>query len=379
MQTTRPTEASRRRRALPRAAALALVLALALSAAGFSGCAIEPTYTKYTYQFYGTFDTLVQFVGYAQTQGEFDAYAKQGEQRFVALNKLFDIYHDYEGLNNAKTINDNAGVAPVKVDKELIDLILLAKEWYAKTGGKCDITAGPLTAVWKKYRDLAADDPAKAQVPPQAELAEAASHRGIDKVVVDEAAGTVYLQDGGMALDLGAVAKGFTCEIVAKELEKAGMTSVIVDGGGNIRLVGRPNDGLRKRWGVGIQDPDGNPDKPDDTPLDIVFLHDMSFVTSGDYERFFTVDGVRYCHLVDPDTMQPARYFRAVGIVYPDSGVADFMSTTLFLLPYEQGRALVESIPGMEALWILEGDELRLTDGIKPYMKNAGGGSSSMS
>lgn len=383
MQTTRPTEDPRaprsRRRVLPRAVALALVLALALAAAGTTGCAFEPTYTKYTYQFYGTFDTLVQFVGYAASQGEFDAYAKQGEQRFVALNKLFDIYHAYEGLNNAKTINDNAGVAPVKVDEELVDLILLAKEWYAKTDGKCDITAGPLTAVWKKYRDLADEDPSLAQVPPQAELAEAASHRGIDKVVVDEAAGTVFLQEKGMVLDLGAVAKGFTCEIVAQELQKAGMTSVIVDGGGNIRLVGRPNDGLRKRWGVGIQNPDGNPDKPDDTPLDIVFLHDTSFVTSGDYERYFTVDGVRYCHLVDPDTMQPARHFRAVGIVYPDSGVADFMSTTLFLLPYEQGRALVESIPGMEALWVLEGNELRMTDGLRPYLKNAGGGSSSMS
>jgi thiamine biosynthesis lipoprotein len=360
-------------------AASTLILALLLACGlGLSGCSVPDEYTKYTYQFYGTFDTLVQFVGYARSQAEFDGYAKKGEARFVELNRLFDVYNGYEGLANAKTVNDRAGIAPVAVAKELVDLIAMAKEWYGKTGGKCSIALGPVTSVWKKYRDRANEDPAFAQVPPMAELQEAAGHCDLSKVVVDRAAGTVYLAEKGMALDLGAVAKGYACEIVANEFEAMGLASVIVDGGGNIRLMGRPLDGLRKRWGVGIQNPDGDAQNPSDTPLDIVFLHDTSFVTSGDYQRFYTVEGKRYCHLVDPVTLMPATYFRAVAVSYPDSGIADFMSTTLFLMPYEQGRALAESIPSLEAVWILDGNAMKMTDGMKQAMKGAGGASSAM-
>ncbi len=365
---------------LRRTAAVFVALATLLAAClGFTGCNAGVDYTKYTYQFYGTFDTLVQIVGYARSQSEFDYYSKIGEQRFQALNRIFDIYSTYTGLDNAKTVNDNAGIAPVKVPAELLALVKQSIDWYGKTGGKCNIAMGPVIAVWKKYRDLALADATKAQVPPTAELQEAATHCDLSKVIVDDAAGTIYLEEKGMVLDLGAVAKGYACELVAQDLQKAGLVSCIVDGGGNIRIVGRPADGIRQRWGVGIQDP--NADTSSDSSavsLDIVFLHDESFVTSGDYERYYMVGTTRYCHLIDPVTLMPARYFRAVAVSYPDSGIADFMSTTLFLLPYDEGRALVESIPGMDAIWIFDGNTMKMTDNIKQYMKTAGGGSSSM-
>ena len=358
-----------------------LLLAASLSSVclGFTGCTPDVEYTKYSYQFYGTFDTIIQFVGYERSQARFDSYTKIGEDRFRELNEIFDVYHTYDGFANVKTINDNAGIVPVKVGKDLIALVKLSKEWYGKTGGKCNIAIGPVIAVWKKYRDMAIADEKLAQVPPAAELEEAARYCDLSKVIVDETAGTIYLQEKGMALDLGAVAKGYTCEIVAKELQSAGFTSCIVDGGGNIRLIGRPADGLRQRWGVGIQDPDADASVGNSSEsLDIVYLHDMSFVTSGDYQRYYTVGDTRYCHLIDPVTLMPARYFRAVAISYPDSGIADFMSTTVFLLPYDEGRALVESIPGMDAIWIFEGDTMKMTDNIKQYMKTAGGGTSTI-
>ena len=360
-------------------AAILLTALLGASVLGLSSCQSLASYTKYTYQFYGTFDTLIQFVGYAQSQGEFDAYGKMGEARFVELNKLFDVYNNYSGLVNAKTVNDQAGIAPVVVSKDLIALVKMAKEWYAKTGGKCNIAIGPVTNIWKTYRDAALADPTKAAVPPIADLQEAAKHTDIDKVIVDEANSTIFLAEAGMSLDLGAVAKGYACEIVAQELQKAGLDSVIVDGGGNIRLVGRPRDSVRQRWGIGIQNPDGDPSNQNDTPLDIVFLHDTSFVTSGDYQRFYMVDGVRYSHLIDPTTLIPATYYRAVAVSYPDSGIADFMSTTLFLLPYDQSRALAESIPGLDAVWIFPGNHMEATDGMKKWMKTMGGATSTMS
>jgi thiamine biosynthesis lipoprotein len=363
-----------------RLAASSLITATLLSTVfGLTACQTDATYAKYTYQFYGTFDTLIQFMGYARSEAEFNSYAKDGEARFIELNQLFDIYHSYEGVVNAKSINDQAGIAPVAVGKELIGLVKMAKEWYGKTGGKCNIAMGPVTAIWKEYRDRGIENPESAELPPMADLTEAGKHCDISKVILDEANGTIFVSEKGMILDLGAVAKGYACEVVALELEKAGLGSVIVDGGGNIRLVGRPLDGVRQRWGVGIQNPDGDAQNPSDAPLDIVFLHDTSFVTSGDYQRFYTVDGKRYCHLVDPATLMPADYFRAVAVSYTDSGIADFMSTTLFLLPYEEGAALVATIPGLEAVWITNDGKMVATDGMKKWMKTLGGATSALS
>jgi thiamine biosynthesis lipoprotein len=278
---------------------------------------------------------------------------------------------------NAKTINDQAGIAPVAVDDDLVGLVLMAREWYGKTGGKVNIALGPVLTIWHRYREAGTADPANAALPDYEELAAAARNCDLSKVVVDQEAGTIFLPDKGMRLDLGAVAKGYACEVVAQELEAAGLTSVIVNGGGNIRIVGRPMDG-RQRWGVGIQNPDGDAQDPGDTPLDIVFLYDTSFVTSGDYQRYYEVAGKRYCHLIDPATLMPATYYRSVAVVYHDSAIADFFSSTLFLLPYEESRALAESIDGLEAVWIFEGNRMEATSGMRKWMKDLGGATSSM-
>ena len=96
-------------------------------------------------------------------------------------------------------------------------------------------------------------------------------------------------------------------------------------------------DSSRKKWGIGIQNPDGNPNDPDEPSLDILYLNDKSLVTSGDYQRWFEVNGEKYHHLIDPVTLMPAQYYRAVSVVTEDSGIADFMSTTMFLTPYQEG------------------------------------------
>jgi thiamine biosynthesis lipoprotein len=96
-------------------------------------------YTKYSYEFLGTFDTVIQIMGYAEDSDEFEAMAKICRERFLEFNKLYDIYKDYDGINNIKTINDNAGIKPVEVQQEIIDLLLFSKEWYNRTNGKCNL------------------------------------------------------------------------------------------------------------------------------------------------------------------------------------------------------------------------------------------------
>lgn len=351
--------------------ALTVVLALLLF---LSGCSRAPRseYHKYSNSFFDTFDTMVQVVGYAKSEEEFNRYFEKSHTRFQRLHRLYDIYNNYEGINNIKTINDNAGIKPVKVDKEIIDLILFAKDWYARTGGRTNIALGPVLRIWHDYRTEGIDDPQNAKLPPLDDLREAAKHTDINKVIVDTKNSTVYLADPKMSLDVGAVAKGFAAEIVAQEIIAEGMTSGIISAGGNVRAFGKPLDGVRERWGIGIQDPNKSIVSDNPTILDTVFVNDASVVSSGDYQRYYIVDGKVYHHLIDPATLMPATYYRAVTVVTPNSGLADFLSTTAFLMPYEESRALIESLDGVEALWVMPDGKVEVTDGMKKMLKSYG-------
>jgi thiamine biosynthesis lipoprotein len=175
-----------------------------------------------------------------------------------------------------------------------------------------------------------------------------------------------------MSLDVGAVAKGYATEVAVQEVMKAGFTSGIISAGGNVRAFGIPKDGIRERWGIGIQNPDSAIGKSDESILETVFLTDASVVTSGDYQRFYVVGDKTLHHLIDPKTLMPGDYFRAVSIVTENSGRADFLSTTVFLLSYEEGRALVESIDGVEAMWVFKDGKIETTEGMKEIMKSNG-------
>lgn len=332
-------------------------------------------YQKYNYEFLGVFDTVIQIVGYAKTPQEFDNMTQTAQSSFFTLNKLFDIYNNYENVNNIKTINDNAGITPITVDSIIIDLINFSKEWYQKSNGKCNIAIGSVLSIWHDYREAGLNNPEKAEIPSVDELKNAFKYTDINNVIVDSDKSTVFLKDKNMRLDVGAVAKGYACEIVARELRQKGFTSFIISSGGNVKAIASPLDGVRKKWGIGIQNPDSNPLNSIEEPIDTIFINDQSVVTSGDYQRYYTVYGKTYHHLIDPETLMPADYFRSVTIIANDSGVADFMSTTLFLTPYEEGIKLAEKL-GIDAIWIMKDGSIKTTENIKKYMKNIGGATS---
>ena len=131
-----------------------------------------------------------------------------------------------------------------------------------------------------------------------------------------------------------------------------------------------PQDG-RKAWGVGIQDPDGNVFGLADY-VEVLYIHDVSVVTSGDYQRYYEVDGKRYHHLIDPETLMPDTDFRSVSIITEDSGYADMLSTAAFLMPYEESRAFIESLDGVEAIWLFPDGSKEMTDGAKAVAKSFG-------
>ncbi|MDW7658427.1 MAG: FAD:protein FMN transferase, partial [Bacillota bacterium] len=367
------TKTNTKRRGYPGRDALIFCLLLILLPAFFSlpGCNRDNT-IKYSDSFTGTFDTVIQIIAYTDSDTQFQEWVSQAETRFRQLHKLFDIYHEYEGLNNLFTVNEMAGIQPVVVDQELIDLLMFFIDMDQSAPGAVNIAFGPVLSIWHDYRTSALDGGAVA-VPDQ-ELLEAASLLcNLDKVIIDTGENTVFLQEAGMQLDVGAIAKGYATELVARDLIAAGMTSGIISAGGsNVRLIGKPAD-ERSTWQIGLQNPDSNPLIPDEPPLDVLLVNDQSIVTSGDYQRYYEVDGVIYHHLIDTKTLQPARHFRAVTVMTPDSARADFLSTALFLLPIDQGLALVNQLGDCEVLWIFPDNRIEATDGMRAHLKSAQG------
>jgi thiamine biosynthesis lipoprotein len=279
-------------------------------------------------------------------------------------HELYDIYNDYEGINNIKTINDNAGKAPVKVDQRIIDLLKFSKEAYDLSGGEVNVAFGSVLAVWHEYREAGIDDPDLAKVPPMELLQEKAKHTDINKMIIDEKNSTVYLEDSEMRLDVGAIAKGYATEQVAQIMIEKGYTDGLFSVGGNVRAIG--SRGKNDPWNVGIQNPDK---ESEESYLHVMNLDNLSLVSSGDYERYYMVDGKRYHHIIDPKTLMPADYFRAVSIITEDSGLADALSTTIFNMPYEDGLKLIESLPNTEALWVMKDGEMKYSDHFKDYIK----------
>jgi thiamine biosynthesis lipoprotein len=206
------------------------------------------------------------------------------------------------------------------------------------------------------------DDPENAYIPSAEALDAAGVHCDINTLIIDREASTVFITDKDMQLDVGAVGKGYATEKAAQALIKEGVSSYVLNIGGNIRAIGTKVNG--EGWITGITNPDK---QSDETFVRRVVIKDTSLVTSGDYERYYTVNGEKYHHIIDPETKMPAQYFSSISIFTEDSALADALSTALFCLSYEDGLKLIESIGNVDALWVYRDGTVKMTDGIVLY------------
>ena len=341
---------------------LCLFLTLPFLLSGCAGTAASQE-TQYKATFLELFDTVSQVLGYARDKETFTTFSEGVKSELAQYHALYDIYHD-GAVTSVKTINDNAGIRPVKVDQRIIDLLLESRAVYDLTGGKTNVAMGAVLAIWHQYREAGIDDPENAALPPTDDLRAAAEHTDINDMVIDEEASTVYLKDPLMSLDVGAVAKGYATERVAETLEAEGRTSVLLSIGGNVRAIGAKPDG--SPWSVAIQNPDLESDQ---VSLFNLNIDNLSVVTSGSYQRYYVVNGVRYHHIIDPITLMPTTYFLGVSVVMHDSGYADGLSTALFCMPLEQGKALIASIEGANACWVLPDGTIEMTEGFRALIQ----------
>ncbi len=285
------------------------------------------------------FNTPFTLMLYTESQEKFDEYFEIMQETVREYNDLFDIYNNYPGINNIKTINDNAGIEKVEVDPLIIELLLESKKYSDLTNDLFNPTLGSVLTIWHDAREEGKslnEIGEYGKSPSQEILEEARAHVGWQFVEIDEVNNTVYINNPKTSLDVGAIAKGWAVERVANKMEDLGIEYGIVNGGGNVRLIGsKYNEGP---WSVGVTNPDST---KDESIMSLHFAEDMSVVTSGDYERYFIdEDKNQQHHLISPITLQPTRESRSVTITIKDSGVADVLSTAFSMLNLEDAKEL---------------------------------------
>lgn len=340
---------------MKRIAAILLIIA-----ALFAPCGCKKTDDKYQYAFFDVFDTVTELTIYAENETTAADAARAAHERLIYLNKLFDIYNEYDDAVSLMAVNASAANAPVGVSDETMALLKFAKEAYALTGGKVNAAMGSVLSIWHDYREAGLADEANAQLPSMELLEKAAEHTDINSVVLDEAKGTVFFEDDMVRLDVGAIAKGFAGQIVTDGLnariEAGEISAALISLGGNVCAAGTKPNG--EAWQIAVQDPRGSDNAA------TVSIASGYVVTSGDYQRYYTVNGVRYNHIIDPDTLMSADKHASVTVISSDGALADALSTALFIMDTDEGRALIDSIDDAEALWIAKDGGITRTDGF---------------
>jgi len=250
-------------------------------------------------------------------------------------------------------INDAAGVRPVAVSADVRDVLHAAQQVSEWTRGKFDVTFGPLADLWKFDRQNAdqtipSADEVRARLP-------LVDYR---RVEIDDRAGTVFLRRAGMRVHLGGIGKGYAVERAAAILRRAGFRDFMIQAGGDLYAAGK--NGSRP-WRLAINDPRG----PDGKAFASLELSDATFSTSGDYARFFIKDGIRYHHIIDLTTGQPARGCRSVTIVADSPTLADGLSTGVFALGPDAGMALIERLPHVDGVIVSAKNDVLVSSGLK--------------
>ncbi|MBS7577886.1 MULTISPECIES: FAD:protein FMN transferase [unclassified Enterococcus] len=293
------------------------------------------------------------------TYVEIKVYDKHKETALADAMSLIKKYDKEITVNEDGSIldevNENAGIRPVKVPKDIMKMLVYAKS-ASEDQGSFDITIGALTKLWH----IGFSD---AKKPSQSEIDQALQLIDYHNLVLDVDNSTAYLTEKGMQIDAGAIAKGFITDQVVTQLEKNGVTCAIVNLGGNVYVIGNsPKADNKDAWTVGIQDPN----KARNTVLGYVQGRDESFVTSGIYERYLEVDGKKYHHMLDPKTGYPFdNDLQSVTIIGKSSMTDDAYSTIVYSLGVKEGLKYINDKKGYEAIFVTKENKIYLSKGLE--------------
>ena len=276
------------------------------------------------------------------------ALAQRAMDEVIAeMRRTDELMSTYKPESQLSQVNAHAHERPVPVDGDIIEVVERGLEMSKLSGGAFDIT---YASVGYLYDFRAHQHPTEQQI--------AAALPGVDyrQVQVDRAAHSIRFLRKGVRIDLGGIAKGYACDRSIERLRALGIEHAMVNAGGDTRLLG---DRRGKPWIVGIRDP-----RNDGRVVTRLPLEDEAISTSGDYERYFEEDGVRYHHILVPGTGRSAKGVRSATVIGANATLTDALSTTVFVLGVERGMQLIARLPGVEAVVVDDSGRIFYSDGL---------------
>jgi thiamine biosynthesis lipoprotein len=265
------------------------------------------------------------------------------------IEKLFTTFNEDSQTNR---INTNAGIEPVKVDKEVFDLIERSKRISDITQGAFDISYGSIDkGLWNFDKNMTA-------LPDEATAKQLVRLINYRNVILDEKNRTVFLKEKGMRIGFGGIGKGYAAERAKYILKQNGVESGIVNAAGDLTVWGNQPNG--KAWTIGIVDPDTA-----HQPFSSLNVTDMAVATSGNYEKFVMIGGKKYSHTIDPKTGYPVTGIKSVTIISPNAEIADAMATPVMVMGISVGLDMINQMKNIECIIIDEHNEIYASNNIR--------------
>lgn len=298
---------------------------------------------------YSYFDTYINVKIYINNSKKANEIFEKIDKIYSEYHKLTDRYNSYQGITNLYTINNNILTNEyLEIDEKLVDLINYGIDMYKWSNGKIDISMGNVIDIWKGYRE------ANLGIPTLEEL-QYVNYNNIEQIeIIDN-----KIKNNNLNIDLGSISKGFATQKVGEYLNSIGVEKYLINAGGNV-LAG--SSYKKEKYKIGLENPNNQNDI-----YKIIEVENKAVVTSGGYLRYYEYNGTKYHHIIDPDTLFPTNYFKSVTVITNDSAYADFLSTYLFLLPVEEGINYVNNLEDVEAIWYLNDDTTKTSEGFNKY------------
>jgi thiamine biosynthesis lipoprotein len=308
----------------------------------------EPVVVKRAQMHMGT---LVTITSVARSEAAAQAAATAG---FSEIHRLEQLLSTWIPTSELSQVNASASVKPIHVSPETMTVVRRAIQAGEMTDGGFNVAIGPAVEAWSVTDGQ--------RIPTESELDALRPLVDLQAVHADVREQTIFLEKAGMRIDVGGIGKGYAADQAVEAMRKAGAVAGVVALSGDIKTFGRLPGG--KMFPVGIQHP-----REDGSVLAWIDLEDEAISTAGDYERFFERDGVRYHHILDPRTLQPARSCQSVTVIAREGVWADGLDTGIFVMGPERGMELVEQLPDVEAIIVDAEGRLLVSSGLKQRIR----------
>lgn len=300
-------------------------------------------------------DTIITITVVSPEEKEADTAINKA---FSVIERLDKLVSSFSSQSEISKINRSAGIDFIKVSEETYQLINAAIKAAQVSDGAFEPSIGPVVNLWDIADIIKHNAVVKPKVPAPNKIKERLMFVNYKDIIIDDHDMSIKLRKKGMALDLGAITKGFAADKAVISLKESGIKAGIVSCAGDLRVFGKKPD--NSNWQVGIRAPRG---KPDDLAA-VLSLNDMAVSTSGDYERYFIIDGIRYHHIIDPKTGYPSKGFQSVTILNEQGVITDSLSTAVFVLGPKRGLEFVNKM-GLMAYIIYTDGSIYITDNLK--------------